>query len=408
MPPRVIRARWVLPIDRPAIRDGWVQIADGRIIDRGSGRPPQPPDELGDVAVLPGLVNAHTHLELSWLAGRVPPADSLVAWIRRLMALRRDGPAPEAPAAQITARSALAAMRATGTVLVGDVSNTLMTRALLAGSGVEAVVLHELIGFTVTDAALTVREAWRRIDEADAIGGGLPQAEVAAHAPYSVAPALLREIARQRREGPLAVHVAESSEEIEFLRTGRGPFRDLLEDLGVWTDAWRPPGAAPLDYLAEVGYLQPGLLAVHGVHLSDDALEALRDRGGYLVTCPRSNEWVGAGLPRLARAYAERVPVAIGTDSLASTPTLNLFDELAALRRIAPDVSAACLLESATRVGAEALGFAHDYGTLEPGRRAVFAVVDLPAGTPDVEEYLVSGVPAGSARRLDDYEGRPS
>jgi cytosine/adenosine deaminase-related metal-dependent hydrolase len=119
-----------------------------------------------------------------------------------------------------------------------------------------------------------------------------------------------------------------------------------------------------------------------------------------VVTCPRSNTWVGAGLPRIAHAYAEGVPVAIGTDSLASTATLSVFDELAELRRIAPDVAAAKLLESATRTGAQVLGYGADFGTLESGKRAALVAVDVPPDITDVEEYLVSGVPTDAIRRV--------
>jgi cytosine/adenosine deaminase-related metal-dependent hydrolase len=125
----------------------------------------------------------------------------------------------------------------------------------------------------------------------------------------------------------------------------------------------------------------------------------LRNAGCTIVTCPRSNEWVGAGLPRLSHFYGCGLPVAIGTDSLASTTSLSVFDELSALRRIAPDVSAAGLLESATRRGAQALGFGDDFGTIAPGKRASLVAVELPSGVSDVEEYLVSGVPASAVRR---------
>jgi cytosine/adenosine deaminase-related metal-dependent hydrolase len=222
---------------------------------------------------------------------------------------------------------------------------------------------------------------------------------VVAHAPYSVSPALFAEIARQRRSAPLAVHLGESAEEVEFLRTGRGPFRDLLQSLGAWADDWRVPECDPVEYLARVGYLRPGVMVVHGVHLSDDSLLQLRHASATIVTCPRSNEWVGVGLPRISHFYNCGLPVAIGTDSLASNSTLNMFDELAALRRIAPDVSAAGLLESATRRGAQALGFDDDFGTLAPGKRAALVSVDVPADVADVEEYLVSGVPASAIRR---------
>jgi cytosine/adenosine deaminase-related metal-dependent hydrolase len=142
------------------------------------------------------------------------------------------------------------------------------------------------------------------------------------------------------------------------------------------------------------------MLAVHAVHLEDASLEKLRDAGAVVITCPRSSAWVGAGLPRVSHFYNLGVPVAVGTDSLASAPTLNLFDEMAELRRIAPDVSAASILESATRIGAEALGFGAEFGTIEPGKRAALIAVDLPANVDDVEEYLVSGLPPGAVRRL--------
>jgi cytosine/adenosine deaminase-related metal-dependent hydrolase len=210
----------------------------------------------------------------------------------------------------------------------------------------------------------------------------------------------MREIAQHDRGFPLSVHLAESAEELEFLRTGRGTFRSLLEDLGAWNDAWQPPQCDPVEYLRRLGYMKPGLLAVHAVHLTDDALDGLREAGAVIVTCPRSNEWVGGGIPRLTHFYAAGVPVAIGTDSLASTPSLSVFDELAEMRRIAPDISAASLLDSATRTGANALGQGMDFGTIAPGKQAAFVSVAVPPGTTDVEEYLVSGVPPAAVQPI--------
>ncbi len=407
----IVRARWLLPIDRPPIEGGWIDVQGGRIARIERGRPPSQAQDLGRVAVLPALVNAHTHLELSWLAGRVPPAESMVAWIRRLLAERASAASGSEPARTAAIGAAAASMVRTGTALVGDVSNTLTTLTVLREAGLGGVIFHEILGFDVVDARAAVREAWRRgraaIEAQPAPVSGRPdavpeiQVSLVAHAPYSVSPALLSEVGRRRRDdAPLAIHVGESPEEIEFLRTGRGPFRHLLEDLGVWNDAWTPPQCDPVEYLGRLGYLRPGLLAVHGVHLKEQAIERLRQTGALLVTCPRSNEWVGVGLPPLSRYYAAGIPVAVGTDSLASAPTLNVFDELAAMRRVAPDVAAPTLLESATRVGAEALGLDTLYGTLAPGKRADLVTVDVPEGVTDVEEYLVSGVPESAVRRL--------
>jgi cytosine/adenosine deaminase-related metal-dependent hydrolase len=394
-------ARWVLPIETPPIAGGWVEVDDGRVRRVGAGAPPVKAQALGDVAMLPGLVNAHTHLELSGLAGRVPPAASMVDWIRALIAERGRAAAGDAIDLQ-PVRDAARLMRETGTVLVGDITNSLASIPAIAEAGLDGVVFHELLGFDAPDPDVIVRDAWSRLDAALAAGrGGADlRPSVVAHAPYSVSPGLFAEIAWAAREAPLAVHLGESVEEVEFVRTGHGAFRDLLITLGAWTETWTAPGCDPVEYLDRLGYLRPGVLAVHGTHLHDEGLERLRDAGGVLVTCPRSNEWVGAGMPPLARFYASGVAVAIGTDSLASVGSLNLFDEMAELRRIGPDVSASSILESATRVGAEALGFGADYGTIAPGRKAALLAVDVPPGTVDVEEYLVSGVPPAAIRRL--------
>ena len=301
------------------------------------------------------------------------------------------------------AEAALLDARDTGTVLVGDISNTLMTVPLLLANRTGGVVFHELVGFRAGNPEQLVRQAWHRLDAA---GGAAASAQTAlsksvvAHAPYSVSAELFLAIARARRAAPLAVHLAESPEEIEFLQSGTGPFRELLDELGAWPPGWPPPQCDPVEYLGRLEYLTPGCLVVHGVHLTRDALDRLREAESVLVTCPRSNEWVGAGMPPVAQFYASGVAVAIGTDSLASSPSLNLFDELAALRRMAPEVTAASLLESATRIGAEALGQGDRYGTLEPGKVAALVAVRVPAGTTDVEEYLVGGVDSRDIRRI--------
>ncbi len=399
----IYACRWLLPIDGPPIEHGWIEIENGRIRGIGRGVPPARAHDLGDVALLPGLVNAHTHLELSWMAGLVPPAESMDAWIRALLKLRRAGPPGGQDQVLRAAAEAAAAMAATGTVLVGDITNSLISPRVLADAGLGGVVFHELLGFDAAEPAQMVKRATSQAaSEAAAVAHAhVPiHVTVVAHAPYSVSPALFREIATRASDVPLAVHLGESAEEIEFLRTGRGPMRDMLETLGVWTDLWPVPASDPVEYLHRLGYLQPGLLAVHAVHLTDEALARLAESEAIVVTCPRSNLWVGAGMPRVAHFYAAGLPVAIGTDSLASVGTLNLFDELAELRRVAPDVAAASLLDSATRAGAAALGFGSSFGTLSPGKRAALVAVDVPAAVTDVEEYLVSGVPASAVRRV--------
>jgi cytosine/adenosine deaminase-related metal-dependent hydrolase len=191
-----------------------------------------------------------------------------------------------------------------------------------------------------------------------------------------------------------SVHLGESAGEVALLAYGSGPWPGMLSFIGVMRDGWVPPRQTPVAYLDTLGVLDARTLVVHGVQLDAAQLARLAAIGCTLVTCPRSNQWVGVGLPPVSRFYASGVRVAVGTDSLASVADLNLFEELRVMRWLAPDVSAARLLESATIAGAAALGLDGDLGSIEPGKRAELLAIDLPGDIDDVEEHLVSGIDA--------------
>jgi len=400
------RAAWILPISRRPIRDGWVETDRGRITAVGQGAPTTAVEEvvLGDVAVMPGLVNAHTHLELSYLRGRIPPATEFVDWIRRLMAARRDRPDPRAPEIVDAIDSAVDEALACGTAVVGDISNTLVPFDSLARSQLAAVVFYELIRFNAADPASFVEAAVAEL--AARPKTERVRASLAAHAPYSVGPAVFRAIRGAIDRDSVAVtsvHLAESPAETVFVRTGEGPWRTLLEELGVWDQAWTPPGVSAVQYMDDVGFFDARALAVHCVQANRADLARLKSRGATVVTCPRSNVRTGVGAPPIEDFYDTGVAVAIGTDSLASAPDLNVFAELAAAHAMAPSVPPARLLDSATREGARALGFGGDYGTIEAGKRARLIAVTVPPDLTDVEEYLVSGVTPAQIRWIDEH-----
>jgi len=395
-------AEWVLPISGEPMRRGAVSIDEGRIAAVHDS-PPLDAADLGPVAIMPALVNAHTHLELSYLRGKVPPTERFLDWIRTIMSARRQYPDAADPRILDAARAAIADAHASGTGLLGDISNTLVTAPLLREAAMPAQIFYELLRFNVSDAESMTREARAKADAAASADGGV-RVSLAPHAPYSVSPALFTAIRTDLDAHPgqvTSVHLGESAEETEFIRRGIGPWRTLLEELGVWTDAWMPPGTSPAAYLEQLGFLDRRVLAVHGVQLDGDDLDRLRARDMTIVSCPRSNQHVGVGPPPLEAFYAMNVNVALGTDSLASAPDLNLFAELAETRRLAPRVSARTLLDSATRRGAIALGFEDDYGTLDVGRRAQLIAVRIPSGVNDVEEYLVSGIEPSAVQWLD-------
>jgi aminodeoxyfutalosine deaminase len=389
-----LRARWVVPIASPPIDDGWVTIEGGRITAVGSGRGDDggPERDLGQVALMPALVNAHTHLELSYLAGAVAPAARFTDWIRAVMALRRGQPDPGARTIVEAARSAIRSLREAGTAAVADVSNTLVTVPLLNEGPIVAAVFFELLRFRAADADAVVEDAERRARNVHPAGH--VRMWLAPHAPYSASPRLFRAIRARLEEhdsSRTSVHLAESRDETMLLAGANGAFRDLLEDLDAWDDAWSAPGCSSVQYLDQLGLLRPRTLVVHGVHMTTGDLERVARSGATLVTCPRSNRHVGAGDPPIERFYASGAPIAIGTDSLASAPDLGIFGELAAARALAPEVPASRLLASATLVGARAIGCA-GLGSIESGKLAALIAIDVPAQGDDIEECLVSGV----------------
>jgi aminodeoxyfutalosine deaminase len=397
------QADWLLPVSDDPVRRGWVSVdANRRISDVGAD-PVAAGTDLGRRAILPALVNAHTHLELSYLHERVAAGTTFGAWVRVLMALRRQYPDPSAPEILSAARQAIAYARASGTGLIGDISNTLVTIPLLRELAMPAHVFHELLGFNVADPAARVEGARAAVTDAGADARDV-RVTLAAHAPYSVSPAMFRAIraAVDEHAHPLTtVHLGESAEEVEFLKHGTGAFRTLLEELGVWAPDWAAPATSPVVYLSDLGFLDRCALVVHGVQFDGDDLSRLAALGATVVSCPRSNVHVGVGSPPLEAFYAMDVNVAFGTDSLASVADLNLFTELKEARRIAPRVPARRLIESATLSGARALGFGDDLGSIEVGKRAALIAVRIPDVVDDVEEYLVSGIEPDDVMWLD-------
>jgi aminodeoxyfutalosine deaminase len=407
----VHRAAWILPIISSPIRNGWVAVDRGRIVAIGgpAEAPPDADSARGAVrapagaaggeppfdqeAILPGLVNAHTHLELSWMQGQVPPDSSMPAWAARLIARRKR--VEQEPSEPI--RRAVTDLRASGTALVGDISNTMASWRPLVESRLSGCVFRELLGFAAAAPDELVARARAELDAVE--HAGRMRRSIVPHAPYSVAPGLFEAIARAARdEDVVSVHLAESPEEVEFLQSGRGAWREQLDRLGAWDARWTPPRCGPVGYLDRFGLVHSRLMAVHGVQLTDAELARLAEAGATVVACPRSNGWTGAGDPPIARFYASGVRVAVGTDSLASGDDLNLFSELAAMRALAPEVPAAEILQSATLSGAEALGFAGDFGAIEPGMRAELIAVRVPFRVGDVEEYLLSGIAPAAIR----------
>jgi cytosine/adenosine deaminase-related metal-dependent hydrolase len=396
------RAAWACPIDRPPIRDAIIEIRDGVIAGVGEhsarSHSGQELKDLGNAVLLPGLINAHTHLELSFLRGRVPPATSFTNWVKGLFATRGSPDAAMTAAMISPIHDAIREAQASGTVAVGDITNSLAAVEPMRAAGLKGVVFHELLGFKERDGALI--EATRAKRTAAAAHG--LSVSLAPHAPYSTSLELFKAIraAVDAQGGIMSVHLGESPEEVELLREGSGPWRGILEMIGAWRDDWAVPGCGPVEYLDRHGVIDRRTLVVHGVQFDESSLSTLRRLDATLVTCPRSNQWVGVGYPPIERFFQSGVAVAVGTDSLASVEDLNLFSELRTMRWLAPTVPARRILESATLVGARALGLDREFGSLTAGKSARMLAVSIPKGVADVEEYLLTGIEAPQVKWL--------
>jgi cytosine/adenosine deaminase-related metal-dependent hydrolase len=351
--------------------------------------------EHGAGAILPGLVNCHTHLEFSALAGRVPPQECWENWLEATLAAFSTLTAGEIAAA---IPGAIAALWQSGTALVGEVTNTAGSWPHLQDSPLAYHLFYECLGFNLLhDLELAAGFPFFGRPEV----AGNPRVSAAAHAPYSVSGPLFRAVSawNSRHRRPQMVHLAESQAELEFLARGQGFFQELLKRRGRWAPTFQPPQVSPAAYLASLGFLGPGTLAVHGAWLTPADCELLAATGTGLVLCPRANRYTGAGMPPVGELLSAGVPLTLGTDSLAGNWDLNLFGEMLWLQQNFPACAPETWLRLGTLNGAQALGRADDLGSLEAGKAAAMGFIPL-EGAGDFWSELFTAGAAGRFRWL--------
>ena len=397
--PLCLRARWVFPIIGPPLRDAAVTIFQGRITAVGDPPRDLPIEDLGQAAILPGLVNAHTHLEFSHLAAPIGQQGmEFVAWLGSVIRQRTDAPVEGRSPVELGLRESVAQ----GVTTIGEIAQPGRPIDPYLASSCEGIVFAELIAPRIDRVATAMASAQRHLMEArrgtrlrvnaeclQACGMSGPLADPQAgapssfyegndsfwqpglspHAPYTVHPELLaRAVDFAIEHGlPLAMHLAESREEIDFLRDGRGPFRELLESRGGWDPAARPRGARPLHELRTLARA-PRALVVHGNYLDDEEIEFVgKQRQLAVVYCPRTHAWFGHARYPLEKLLTAGAVVALGTDSRASSPDLSLLAEMRHVARTFPTLSRATILELGTLGGARAWGWTRKSA---PWRRA--------------------------------------
>jgi cytosine/adenosine deaminase-related metal-dependent hydrolase len=379
------RARWVLTGESPPIPNGLLECANGHITYVGPDDGRANRVSRQDCAILPGFVNPHTHLEFSSLAQPLGTRGlPFTAWIRQVISWRRER--DEDARLSSIARSAaieagLAELWSTGTCGVGEISQPNGIIDNDSRPGLAGVRFLEFIGLLPERIPILVDQAQRFLEAALASPCPL-RPGLSPHAPYSVHPDLVRQLVELSaiRGVPLAMHLAESREELQLLAHGTGPFSDLLKELKVWSSAVFSHGSRPHDFLQVLTRAHHALV-IHGNYLADDEREFLAEHRERMtiVYCPRTHAWFGHPSYPLAELVRTGARVALGTDSRASNPDLNMLSELRFAAAIHPLVSSEELLRMATLHGAEALGIDDELGSLRVGKRAEFVSIPLGA-----------------------------
>ncbi len=375
----------MVPDPASQIDDGAVIVHAGRVARVGrfadlSGEPARVVD-LGEVALLPGLVNAHCHLDLTGARGRFAPTGDFPGWILGIRPLRDALRSGVAAAAEEGARELLAG----GCTLVGDIVAEDTAVEGIRRSGIRAVAYFEVIGF----ADLVPRPLGGALEAAMGFPGdrdGL-QAGLAPHTPYTCTDDLLRRCAAASREHglPLTIHVGETRHEVDWLGHGEGPFSPLLRPL--FRPGWAPPGRGPVDHLDSLGFLEEPRLLAHANYLEPSEIDRIVASGSVVAHCPGSHSFFGHDEHPVAALRRAGATVALGTDGLACHPdgVLSLTSEIRRLAAREPGIPPRDLLAMATTGGAEGLGLA---GVLHPGSFADAAAFAVPGGWKGPESIL--------------------
>lgn len=334
--------------------------------------------DLSDSLILPGFVNAHCHLSLSGLKGKIPQGLKFVNWIRQVVKFNAALPFTERAK---TMYEAAQEMLASGVTTLVDYFSHPELLPEYAQLPFRQVLLYEVLGFQKNKSEENARRAESLLKEHTGHDGKI-QLGLAPHAPYSVAPELYEKLIElaEKYQCLWSCHVAEVMEEQEFLKTGKGPFRNLLEERGVWEETWKPPGTSSIQYLDEMGVLEY-MQTVHLNNLDDQDIDLLKRNNTGAVFCPGSTRWFGRTQYMPVRQLLDSgIPVGLGTDSYASNDGLNFLREIRLAGAMLPDVSRSEILWMATVGGAMVSGLSG--GFLEPGERADLLVFKNPGSNP--------------------------
>jgi len=388
------RAGWVIQDPDTILRDAMVHVRGHRITDVKSGRKigPDPIVDHGPGALIPALINPHTHLELGALKGMLPLNQGFDTWIPHLIHTRE-----KLTSAELTTgiSAGIHELLDSGCGAVGEIATLGLSRTPFLESPLCGVWFKEYIGN---------KEPNHDIQKMPP-----PPESLAGHAPHTTSPDLLVAVKEQTRRlrRPFSIHLAESKDEFDFIRTKSGIWADLLAERGIDYSNWPLPAKSPVRYLDQLNLLDKNTLAVHLLNADGPDFEILARRRAHVTVCPRSNHHLHQRLPDLMGMQQAGLNISLGTDSLASCDSLSIFDEMAFTAKKFPFLSPHEIFAMATTNAAGALGQKDEIGRVAPGYRAALIYVPLSAAKRDILlEKLVTGPLTKPIERLNRHVTR--
>jgi cytosine/adenosine deaminase-related metal-dependent hydrolase len=352
------------------IENGCVEVENGLIKDvyRASPRKNRGQNIIdhGPGVLMPALVNAHLHLELSALKNALCVDKGFAAWVQQLLEKREAaGEAVLLSAAQQAAKQLVDQ----GVGYIGEISTLGITRTIVQSLNLSGVWFQEFLGSDRPDTILGKTNG-----KINSLSFSL-----AGHAPHTTDPLLLQAAKNETadRNLPFSIHLAESDAESNFISGQKGQWGDFLMSRGIDTSSWPIGSKSPVQYLEGLGVLDSSTLAVHLLNIEPWDLDILVRTQTQICLCPRSNNNLHKRLPDIGKMLEKKLAPALGSDSLASCDSLSIFDEMAFIRQKYPSIDPAHVLSMATINGARALGISHLAGTLDKGKKSAFIYVDL-------------------------------
>jgi len=354
---KVHRTRWIVADSKTIIENGYIETENGIITAIGDGKPNGDIIDYGPGLFIPPLVNTHVHLELSALKESLPFNKGFRLWVNALLEKRAQLSENELIEAS---QHSIQDLLDVGNLYIGEISTLGITRRPIEKAGLKGVWFQEYLGSQVIDSQCI---------PSDSLSFSL-----AGHAPHSTSPDLIEKLKKVSQSNglPFSIHLAESDDESEFIDTGKGQWADFLSSRNIDWSSWQIGSKSPVEYLSELGVLDPATIAVHALNVSDTDLEILAQSQVMVCICPRSNQNLHGRLPKIEQMLDKGIQLCLGTDSLASCDSLNIFDEMKFIKENYSNINPASIFSMATINGAKALGCENETGSITPGKRAEF------------------------------------